>query len=85
MTPKMRFNWIDFANDLRAFRERRGLSLRELENSMPINKSTWCRAAQGKPIEVPQFIFLCELLRRHPKSYAISAPRPRLTSIRNDK
>lgn len=73
----MKFNWTDFGNDLRAYRDRSRMTLRELESSMPINKSTWCRAEQGKPIEVPQFIFLCELMRRHPRAYAISAPRPR--------
>jgi hypothetical protein len=73
----MKFNWEGFGHDLKAYRERRNIGLREFCRSTPINKSTWCRAEQGKPIQVPQFVFLCELMCRRPISYAISAPRPR--------
>lgn len=76
----VKFKWSDFASDLREYRERHGLGLRECCRSMPIGKSTWSRAENGKPIEASHFIFLCDWMRRNPKSYAVSAPRPMPTS-----
>jgi hypothetical protein len=73
----MNFDWQGFGRDVRAFRERRKLGLRECCRSMPINPATWSRAENGKPIEVPHFVFLCEWIGRRPAAYAISAPRPR--------
>ena len=73
----MKFDWSAFANDLRAYRERKGFGLRECSRAMPIGKSAWCRAENGKPVTVPIFVFLCEWMRKHPKTYAVSAPKPR--------
>lgn len=73
----MKFDWNTFGADLRTYREKRGLGLRECSRSMPVNKSTWCRAENGKRIDVPHFVFLCEWMRRKPSNYAVSSPRPR--------
>jgi hypothetical protein len=72
----MRFKWTQFGRDVRSTRERMGFGLRDCCRAMPINKSTWCRAESGQPIQVPHFVFLCEWMNRDPSIYAVSAPRP---------
>lgn len=72
----MQYDWKQFGEDVRSYREIHKLGLRESARIHSINQSTWCRAEQGKPIEAPTLIFLCELMRRHPRAYATSTPRP---------
>lgn len=73
----MDFDWQTFGSDLRDYRVRRRIGLREFCRQQPIDKATLSRAERGKPIEVPPFVFLCEWIRKRPSKYAIQAPRPR--------
>ncbi len=77
MNTQMQFNWRQFGDDLRAYRERRKIGLREFCEQQPIDKATMSRAENGRPVEVPHFVFLCEWIRRRPNKYAVQAPRPR--------
>ena len=56
-------------------REGMAMGLREAARCLHINKSTWCRAEQGKPIETPDFIFFCDWMARDPKSDAMPTGR----------
>lgn len=66
----MKFKWAKFGNHLRAYREDNGFGLRQCADGNNIDKATWSRAENGKPIETPTFIFLCEWMNSNPLQYA---------------
>jgi transcriptional regulator with XRE-family HTH domain len=64
-----KFNWEAFGRNLREMREAAELGLREVARDECIDKATWCRAEQGKPITVPIFLYLCNWMNSSPFAY----------------
>lgn len=71
MKKKRPFRWKDFARDVRAMRENMQLGLRESARCLKIHHATWCRAEQGKPIAVADFIFFCDWMGIDPTYYLL--------------
>lgn len=69
MKQRRDFRWDDFASDVRRQREGRELGLREASRSLGVHHATLCRAEHGKPIEVADFVFLCDWLGVEPARY----------------
>lgn len=67
------FKWKLFGKHLREMRQSADLGLREAARELKFDKATWCRAEQGKPISVPQFIFLCDWMDASPFQYSARA------------
>lgn len=65
----MRFKWKQFAKDVRESRQDLGFGLREFGRKMGIHHATMCRVEQGKPIEAPTVIYLCEWMTQDPIFY----------------
>lgn len=70
----MRFRWGEFGKDLRGTREDMFMSLREASKKLKIDKATWSRAENGKPIEAPTFVFLCAWMSNDPSIYLYRQP-----------
>jgi hypothetical protein len=70
----MKFRWKEFGSDLRNVRENSFLGLRAAARKLKIHHATWCRAEQGKPIEAPTLIFLCEWMGNDPIIYSRRRP-----------
>lgn len=71
MKQRRPFKWKVFAREFREARESQELGLREAARTLGVHHATLCRAEQGKPIEVADFVFLCDWLGRDPKTYLI--------------
>jgi hypothetical protein len=71
---KIEIGWKKFGNDLRKYRNRLGIGLRECARDLRVNYSTWCRAEQGKSINASHFLFLCEWMKCEPTAYAKRHP-----------
>jgi DNA-binding XRE family transcriptional regulator len=69
MKQRRDFKWSAFARDFRQARECQELGLREAARSLGVHHATLCRAEQGKPVEVADFVFLCDWLGVDPKAY----------------
>lgn len=69
-----RFKWNLFGKRLRAMREGADLGLREAARDLKINHATWCRAEQGRPINVPDFVMLCDWINEIPAHFHPDIP-----------
>lgn len=71
MTMKKRraFRWKHFGQSLRTHRTAFGWGLREAARETGVHHATFCRAEHGKPIEAPDFIYLCWWIGVKPEDY----------------
>lgn len=69
MKKKRRFKWKQFAGDVRKMRDNMQMGLREAARCLGIHHATWCRAEQGKAIEVEDFVFICDWMAKEPTEY----------------
>lgn len=67
MKKRRQFNWKRFGADIKSTRGECGL--RSAARALGIHHATWCRAEQGKPIEAPDFVFLCDWMSKAPAHY----------------
>lgn len=65
----MKVDWYRFGKTLRCFREDAELGLREAANDAGIDKAAWCRAENGKPVSVVNYLALCTWMEVHPFRY----------------
>lgn len=71
MKQKRPFRWGRFGKHLKAHRVRLGLGLREAARLTKTHHATFCRAEQGKAIEVSDFVFLCRWINRNPDAFLV--------------
>lgn len=65
----MKLDWKKFGRHLRTLRGDAEIGLREVSRETGINKAAWCRAEQGKPVSVPNYLALCAWMETHPFRY----------------
>lgn len=71
---KRRFKWGDFGADVRRQRRELGDTLRAFAERLAIDHTTLHRAENGKPIRVPDFVFVCAFIKQNPVKY-LSGPK----------
>lgn len=68
------FKWKQFGADLKAHRTAFGWGLREAARKTKTHHATFYRAENGKPIEVPDFLYLCSWTGLNPNHYLRALP-----------
>ena len=76
MKPKRKFKWKQFGADVRHMRDNMQMGLREAARCLKIHHATWCRAEQGKAIEVADFVFICDWMDVEPTQYLTKRAGP---------
>ena len=69
MKRRRPFGWKQFGADLKAHRTAFEWGLREAARVTKTHHATFCRAEHGKPIEVPDFLYLCWWCGLNPQDY----------------
>lgn len=75
MKTRRRFKWAKLGRDIQSMMKANDLGLREAARSLRIHHATFCRAANGQPILVPDFVFLCAWIGRSPAAYLYEKPK----------
>ncbi len=66
---KPQFDWSAFGADVRAKRKADGLTVRQLASKISVDNAPLCRAENGKPIGVANFLAILQWLKHYPKKY----------------
>lgn len=78
MKTRRRFNWGKLGRDIQRGMKRGDLGLREAARQLGIHHATFCRAANGQPISVPDFAYMCAWLNCNSAKYLYIKPKKRV-------